>query len=265
MDNYTIAITTFSKRYNFISKLIPQIREHKDNKIFVVINGEKDGYFDEEYRVNILKLCMENTNVFPIFYVETRGLSKMWNTALIASDIDNVLILNDDIEILTLDIFDKIHDHILSDKYCGLTKINGSFSHFIVNKQLMENIGYFDERLLGIGEEDGDMTYRLLKIGVNVGNMYVHGLINIVSDVRDDNIAAGVGKYSKFNTEFLYKKYTQDDSSQIKGMFNFPMVESLNNDIQYPYEKFFRSNKRLLYKIWEIRIGEFSIWTMFLL
>jgi hypothetical protein len=247
MENYTIAITTFSKRYKFISKLIPQIREHKDNKIFVIINGEKDGHFDEEYRVNILKLCMENTNVFPIFYVETRGLSKMWNTALVASDIDNMLILNDDIEILTRDIFDKTHNHILSDKYHGLTKMNGSFSHFIVNKPLMENVGYFDERLLGFGEEDGDITYRLLKMGIHVGNIAVNGLINIVSDVRHDHVVAGIGKYSNFNREFVYNyKYKPDNTSQIKGMFDSPMAEALNNETQYPYEKFFRSNKQLL-------------------
>lgn len=244
MKNYTIAITTFSKRYEFIEKLIPQIREYTKNKILVIINGEKDGKFDEQYRINILKLCMENENVFPICYIETRGLSKMWNTALIASDEDNVLILNDDIEIITGDIFDKTSNHIMSNDYNGLTKMNSSFSHFIVNKILMESIGYFDERLLGFGEEDGDISYRLLKINKNVGNISVNGVINIVSNIRHEHVTAGIGKYSNFNREFIYaNKYKADNSSKIRGMFDTPMVELLNNEIQYPYETFFRNNK----------------------
>ena len=111
----------------------------------------------------------------------------------------------------------------------------------------MENVGYFDERLLGFGEEDGDITYRLLKMGIHVGNIAVNGLINIVSDVRHDHVVAGIGKYSNFNREFVYNyKYKPDNTSQIKGMFDSPMAEALNNETQYPYEKFFRSNKQLL-------------------
>ena len=71
----------------------------------VVINGEKDGDFKEDYRKKILELCTSIKNVYPIFYLETRGLSKLWNTLLITSDSDNLLILNDDIEIHSADIF----------------------------------------------------------------------------------------------------------------------------------------------------------------
>jgi predicted glycosyltransferase involved in capsule biosynthesis len=171
----------------------------------------------------------------------------MWNTALIASDSDNLLILNDDIEILNSDIFDKTLNHILSDDYHGLTKMNSSFSHFIVNKLLMESVGYFDESLLGFGEEDGDITYRLLKVNINVGNINVNGLVNIVSDIRHDHVVAGIGKYSNFNRDFIYNhKYKADYSSKLKGMFDTPMTEMLDNERQYPYENFFRENKNML-------------------
>ena len=58
----------------------------------------------------------------------------------------------------------------------------------------MDKIGYFDERLLGFGEEDGDITYRLLKVGVDVGNMSISNVRNIVSEVRHDHIKSGIGK-----------------------------------------------------------------------
>ena len=101
MENFTIAITTFAKRYDYIVNLIPQIRNYTDNKIILIINGEKDGEFDETYRKNVLELCAKYNNVYPTMFVETRGLCKMWNTGLILSDKDDILILNDDIEILS--------------------------------------------------------------------------------------------------------------------------------------------------------------------
>ena len=69
MKNYTIAITTFSKRYDFIVKLLPQIREHTDNKILLIVNGEKDGAFDDGYRQKVLRLCSQFYDVYPIFFI----------------------------------------------------------------------------------------------------------------------------------------------------------------------------------------------------
>ena len=247
MNEFTIGITTFSKRYDYVEKLIPQIRRFNNNKIILIINGEKDGLFDEGYRVKILDLCVQFKNVFPIFFIETRGLTKLWNTAIVISDSENILMLNDDIEIQTNEIFETTTNHIVSNNYTGLTKINGSFSHYIINKQLMDTVGYFDERLLGFGEEDGDITYRLLKENININNISCGGIINIVSNIRHEHIIPGIGKYSSFNREFIYnEKYAPNMRSQYKGMFDTPMEQLLADINQYPYEKFFKENKEKL-------------------
>jgi len=241
---FTIGITTFSKRFGFIVKLINQIRQHTDNKIILIINGEKDGNFNEEYRVGVLNLCLSYQNVFPIFFTETRGLSKLWNTGLVASDTDNILMLNDDIEIHSSDIFEVTQAHIESKMFNGLTKINGSFSHFIANKVIMDQVGYFDERLLGFGEEDGDISFRLLKRNIKINDISIGGVDNIISPIRHDHIKPGIGKYSNFNREYIYsKKYRPNMSSPYKGMFDTPMDQLLEDTNQYPYEKFFRENK----------------------
>lgn len=247
MKKYTIGITTFSKRYDYIEKLLTQIRMYVNNDIIIIINGEKDGYFNEEYRKKILKLCLNHDNVYPIFYIETRGLSKMWNNVLINSVSDFCLLLNDDIEIRSDNLFRTIEKDI--DNYDGnsLIKYNNSFSHFLVNKWLIDKVGYFDERLLGFGEEDGDICYRLLKNNYKIINNDVYDVINIVSNTRHDHFTNGIGKYSKFNRDFIYnKKYSTDFSSNYKGMFDTPMKENLTNDIQYPYELFFKENKNNL-------------------
>ena len=247
MENFTIAITTFSKRYDYIVNLIPQMRNYSDNKILLIINGEKDGEFDETYRKNVLELCTKYNNVYPTMFVETRGLCKMWNTCLILSDKDDVLILNDDIEIQSADIIKFVSSHIKTPDYKGLTKINNSFSHFIANKVIIDKVGYFDERLLGFGEEDGDISYRFIKDGIPINNIYVNGVVNIVSNIRHEHITAGIGKYSNFNRQFIYgQKYSPNMRSPYKGMFDTPMNQLLEDVNQYPHEEFFRKNKNNL-------------------
>jgi len=247
INEFTIGITTFSKRLNFATNLIKQIRQHVTNNIVLVINGEKDGNFNEEYRQNILNVCLQHINVFPVFYIETRGLSKMWNTAVVTSSTDNILILNDDIEIQTRDIFDSVTNIIRSADYTGIMRMNGSFSHFVVNKSIIHKLGYFDERLLGFGEEDGDIVYRMLQINSDVGNVNVNGVVNIVSNVRHDFIKPGIGKYSNFNRQFIYEeKYKPNNNSPYKGMFDTPMDLLIENTNLYPYEKFFKDNKNNL-------------------
>jgi len=242
--SYTIGITTFSKRYDLVVRLVKQIRDFTDETIIITINGEKDGGFDDNYRRKMLELCANFPNVFPTFFIETRGLSKMWNTVLVMSNDNHVLMLNDDIEIRSGDIFNVVKEHIESESFTGLSRINNSFSHFVVSKEMMDTIGYFDERLLGFGEEDGDVTYRMLKHDINLVNIYSPNVINIVSNIRHDYIKSGIGKYSFFNRDFIYnQKYSANDSSNLKGMFDTPMEQLLPDINQYPTEKFFKDNK----------------------
>lgn len=244
--NYSIVITTFSKRFHYITTLIGQIRKYSDAKIYLVINGEKDGNFYEPYRKNILELSLKYDNIYPIFFTETRGLSKLWNTGIIAADQEDVLVLNDDIEIHSKDIFDFTNGLLFSSNYNGLVRINGSFSHFIIKKGFINSLGYFDERLLGFGEEDGDIIYRLAKKGVSfmMRDVTINGVQNIISDIRHDHIKPGIGKYSSFNREFIYnRKYIPNNISPYKGMFDTPMDQLLPDLDQYPYERFYKENK----------------------
>jgi len=74
----------------------------------------------------------------------------------------------------------------------------------------------------------------------------VSGLINIVSDVRHSEIKPGIGKYSKFNRDFIYGQKYVPTNQGIKGMFDTPMIENLQNENINPYEVFFRENKSKL-------------------
>jgi glycosyltransferase involved in cell wall biosynthesis len=248
MKKYTIGITTFSKRLHFIKELIPDIRKYTDMDIIIAINGDYNLDFSEEYRLDILKLCLENFNVYPIFFPEQRGLSKLWNTLAIHSKNDWVLLLNDDVKITGPELFLKLNCDLNSHEP-SLIRVNGSFSHFVINKLILEELKYFDEKLLGFGEEDGDICYRYIN-ELNkwpVEWMGIHGIENIVSEIRDENIKRGVGKYTAFNREITFTgdnpKYIQDDENGINGMFPVKMRLVIPTLSQYPYEKFFRENK----------------------
>jgi hypothetical protein len=249
-NNFDIGITTFSLRFNFVESLVKTIRElGVENNIYLCINGEKDSLFNEEYRKNMLSLCLSHPNVYPIFFVETRGLSKMWNTLIVHSTKENVLILNDDINLVNDNMFNVVSEHIDGPEYYGLSKINDTFSYFVVNKTLIDDLGYFDERLIGFGEEDGDITYRMIsKKGKDVYRLYAQGVYNIISDIRHEHIKPGVGKYSWFNRDFTFnKKYNcQNANSGISGMFGVVCDPILPDENLYPYEKFFKENKEKL-------------------
>lgn len=248
MNNFDIGITTFSLRYEFVEGLVKNIKNlNVENNIFLCINGEKNSDFSEEYREKILKLCLSYKNVFPIFFVEIRGLSKMWNTLLIHSTKEDLLILNDDIKISSNNMFEVVSNHIKSPEYFGLSIINNTFSFFVTNKKFIHNLGYFDERLLGFGEEDGDIMYRLHKqMGKKVFRLNVGGLENIVSDIRHEEVKNGVGKYSFFNRDYIFNQKYKCNGN----IYYFPEeieCEQILSDIQqYPYEIFFHENKENL-------------------
>jgi hypothetical protein len=252
MNNYTIAITTFSLRLNMIESLVGQIRNQTDRRILICVNGEKDGNFTDVYRKKILELCMSYTEVYPIFFIEIRGLAKMWNTLLSHSNEHHVMLLNDDVSILNNDIFDKTQYHINSADFSGLTLINSSFSHYIVDRRFIDKLGYFDERLLGFGEEDGDIIFRMSKYGYKHSLLWVSGLVNMISQIRHEHVKKGSinnveHKYSHFNRDFIYgKKYKTDFNSPNKGMFDTPMEQVIEDIKVYPYESFFWDNKNNL-------------------
>jgi uncharacterized protein YbgA (DUF1722 family) len=66
--NYSVCITTFSKRFNFLEKLVSQVRSFSNCDILISINGDYKQEFNNEYRKQILNLCLKYDNIYPIFF-----------------------------------------------------------------------------------------------------------------------------------------------------------------------------------------------------
>lgn len=246
----TIGITTFEARSErYFVPLLTQIRAYdQESEIIVAVNGEHRQDFGERFRSDILRFLSDKPQVFPVFFPCFRGLSKLWNTIIIHATQDHILMLNDDIMIA--------NPHFMEDVIKAIRKnggssfvINGSWSHFLVSRHDIHDIGYFDERLLGIGEEDGDTTWRYLRqYGKPMPSVKISGFTNYAEETVDSykpvNIQSRPGmKYSIFNREFMFETKYEKDPEGIQGIFDEPMRLRDDGPEQYPNERFYREKK----------------------
>ena len=174
----SIGIATFEKRFDdYFVPLLEKIRTFEsDSEIVVAVNGEHQRAFGEAYRRRILEFMATQEKTFPIFFPVFRSLSKLWNSILIHASGEFVLMLNDD-TLITDGKFMKKIESILKKNGGRSFLINRSWSHFVARKEEIADLGYFDERLLGIGEEDGDMTWRYIrKYGAPHGQSHHKGI-----------------------------------------------------------------------------------------
>jgi hypothetical protein len=153
--NYCIAITTFSKRQRYIKNLVHSIRAQSDIDIYLCVNCDYNEPFDEDYRKFIMGLCSEYSNIYTTFYLKFRGLTKMWNDAIINGCKQYTCIMNDD-SIVTEGFIDELVANNANNQ--DILKINNGWACFIVNKDYLENSGFFNEYYIGIGYEDCDFV-----------------------------------------------------------------------------------------------------------
>lgn len=246
MFKFSICISTFSNRLNSLTLLIEDIRKFCKNDIILCINGDLDKKFCNEYRKKILLLCAEHENIFPIFFTEHRSLGKLWNTSIIHSSTNINMVINDDIRLYENE-FCYIINNLYDKDYNNFNIINGSYSHFLTTKKTLHKIGYFDERLLSIGEEDGDISFRYIKIFDKIIEpIYIHGFDHSAGTDTDSFKRKIGSKYSKFNNDFCFgkpnPKYSADPNG-IKCSFSFLAKQNIQDETQYPYEMFYLDNK----------------------
>ena len=242
--NYSIGITTYKHRFEqWLKPLVQQIKSFRpDVEIHIAVNGEHQEEFDEQYRKEILEFAAQHSNTFVCMYPTFRSLSKLWNNLLINSSNHRVLLLNDDISI-TSDLFFNILETVNSD----LFKINGSWSHAMFDRRLVDEIGWFDERYLGIGEEDGDFEWRYgnKTQGKVISSVRIPGIVNHVDHA---NCLQGIrvvnGKYSQFNLDFAFgKKYKESDTGKNYGIMNRKLECKSPTPELHATERFYWNNK----------------------
>jgi hypothetical protein len=246
-----IGITTFKERFDSHFKLL--LEDIKGYPTIVAVNASYKNGLCNEYRKEMLSLLSHYDNVSPIFYQEMRGCSKMWNDLVLHSPTPHILITNDDNRILNCDQLLKNCKEVT--KTYQFFKINNCLSHYVVGKEIMIQMNWFDERFLGFGEEDGDIMWRYLKFfNTALPNHNDSNIQNNCSDIIDQGIQTYWNKYTKFNRVFCKEieneygitcKYVHDPKG-IQSTYEHPMRQQAEEYMQYPYENFYLKYKKCL-------------------
>jgi hypothetical protein len=246
--NYSVVITTFDKRFDeYLVPLVKSIKlERPGVEIVVTANGSCRTVFNEDYRCALLAFLSTQHNCFPTVFPNFQSLAKMWNRGILTASSEQVLVLNDDLRIaigLKDGFFDRLEDAL--EKSPTTFKINGSFSHFVISKKDLIEVGFFDERLLGLGEEDGDFYWRYHeKFGREIASVTLPHIDNVCSDVADDGYIKGIRTAAKFNRDYIKSaKYKDVLIGGYRGMFDRRVKKMIPDERQYPYETFYRENK----------------------
>jgi hypothetical protein len=244
--SFAIGITTFKARLKRVQSLVNFIRSKGDWPIVLAVNGEYKCPFDENYRKDILQLAANTKNCMISMFPEFRSLSKLWNTLLITSPCDWNFILNDDVIISEGFSFEALENVSKQNSEENICAINGSWSHYFVNRKLIAKVGWFEERLLGIGEEDTDMFWRIQSSGKCIYKTEMPFIVNYHDGSKVEGVKSGIMHYTAYNRDFIFnKKYSNTDSG-IEGMFGMPMKRELKDINSYPNETFYWENKFLL-------------------
>jgi len=258
INDITIGIVTFRQRAHLIKDLIQKLRTYIPNEVNIIlaVNGNNEEDMPEEYRKEMLDLCSQYENIYPIICPEFKSLCKLWNTLVIFSKTEYNFIICDDVDYSNPDTLNIIYNHINNTKSEFFT-INNQFSHFVLTKSILHKLGYFDERLSGYGEEDGDIVHRYEeRFGSRLGSIYINGIMNLAAyELRNEKIENHVDNKPRFNREFIMMKYKPDPKG-IYGMSPVPVVKVIDDYQQYPHEVFVKNNKHNIAKFSKVILDE---------
>lgn len=236
--DYKIVITTFSKR--FFSDCLPLIKELRSSgvkqEIIVGVNGDFHSQFNQELRRDFLSELSKFEGVSPVCFSTFRGLSVVWNRSIQSGDAEITIVLNDDLIVNRENVVSTLDEIARGARVDGICLLNSSWSHFAIKSSIFQDIGWFDERLLGIGEEDSDMTFRFESFyGFTPPSISSDGFVNNSQETFDSRIKSGKGKYSLFNWVFIEMKYSFGEGMESR-MFDLPGVKVISDLPLYPAE-----------------------------
>lgn len=259
IPSYSITIQTYVHRFEpYFKPLLARVHKQRPNVEKVVfVNGQHKEKFDENYRREMLQYASYFSNTFLLMSPIVRGCAFMWNNSINYTSGDYVLVLSDDVIVLD-GFFDEFEAMLATNHELGdeSFRINTHWGHFCMYRQdvldITNRVGYFDERLIGFGEEDGDWMWRYQdRFNRHMRN---YGT-NKMPYNTDEKCLPGKNtrthsnsKYSAFNREFMESKMEMDPNSTNNacGLYRTytPKVKDGMTVVQdlYPAERWYREN-----------------------
>lgn len=220
-SEYTLGVVTYIARWSIFRKICLQLCWlFSDKKIIVIANGYYDEEKQKKYLIKLSQFLEKKTNVLLICFNEPQSLSKCWNTILLNSKTEKTFILNDDL-ILSAGFRKEIDNiGILNN---DLSIINSSWSHFLISTKIVNNVGWFDERIYGVGGEDWDYEARCVFKNILVNDQPIKTIYNNSIFTRDfsygKNVETVSGKYTKSSSDFLFTKWEICNKNDVEGKY----------------------------------------------
>jgi hypothetical protein len=232
-----IAITTYVDRYElFFKPLFASLKSlFPEVNLYVAVNGFHDNNIQAHYLERLHKeLCSKEMGLCTfVLHDKPVGLTRLWNELLSQGSDNTTLILNDDLKVYPW-FRAWIENRELNS---SITLINGSWSHFFFNREILDSVGWFDENFRGIGFEDMDYTARCARKGIPIDNtccQYIRHLDHQPSRTSFDDQSTTLWgpKYSSINHDTFFEKWKICDYNS--GIF----IKQLNsfvvpNEIQH--------------------------------
>jgi hypothetical protein len=253
-SDFSISISTFENRFEaFALPLIREIRKYCGNPITIVINGNFQRPINHSTLQNFLSNLIELENVYPVIYNQFQGWASLVNTGIRHSASSVTYIFNDDIYLDGRFFKEGMSVNAKRVSELGIGLLNGSWSHFGITRECVYKVGLFDERFLGIGEEDADYQKRYKSFfRKGIENLDMPGMINLVHDSRDNGIAKGKGKYSMFNkifaeikSEYKVESFSQSQILQWRTRLNHLLGEQQEKVIRNEILAILREMKKI--------------------
>lgn len=221
-DNIGIGIVTCATRFDrYFKPLLKSLAVvAPGSEVIIAANGDYGRAAEPQYRRMLYDLLRDEPSVFLLTFPRFRGIAFLWNEVLWASSHDYVLLLNDDVAITTPTLMQQLVEALTATGARSF-KINGSWSHVLLNRWEIHDLGYFDERLLGMGEEDGDVEWRYqTRFGRPFESRGIEGVIHCHDQSSPSGIATyGGTKYSEFNRRIMFtEKYVPDEKEPARGI-----------------------------------------------
>ena len=240
----SILVTTFEKRFQNALPLVQELRKQMPSiPILVFINGNLNGDHDKTLRSNFTKSLSAIPDIDIICNNQMTGISRNWNLGIQLAATDQVLCLSDDI-LIESDFFKDVEILFNLNVQEGLTIVE-SFACFIIHKNMIDEIGWFDERYLGFGAEDGDYLWRFEEhFGFPPLRHKIDSLKHEWSSERGGDVARGA-KYSLVNYVYNDLKYPMSDRG-MKGPFAESRISLMANRSIHPMEDFRRKTTGVL-------------------
>jgi hypothetical protein len=223
---FSIGVVTYLGRFEtYFKSLLRQLNFiFPDYDIIVFLNGHHNLDKQIDYLQKATSLLVQYPRVRYLTNISHQPLARAWNWLILMAACEHILILNDDV---TLNLEFR-HNLEKLDSVPQICTINKSWSHFLISKEVVKQVGWFDEGLAGMGYEDYDYIFRLARRGIMVKNLAVHGVLSYIAPSTDASWAAisevVAGKYSKVNYDYFMKKWSWSEYGEVPASKAFKVL-----------------------------------------